>query len=117
MIATMAMTIKSFLFGEDLVHWQIACDAQEPTRVLPSVDISDEWIRAKLAPDVYMYYDAANYCPREFNRLASQVSDMQIFGTALFITHPQADFVLQCQRAPALPDRYRLERPEIPCSQ
>ena len=108
MLATMAMTLKSFLFGEDLVHWKIPFDCADPL-ICCSEDMPNDWIRVKLN-DVDLYYDPANYRPQEFNVLATRLSGMQIFGSAFIITMPQTDFLSRCAHAPELPGKFRLTR-------
>lgn len=114
MLAMMAMTIKSFLFGEDLVHWEIDYDATAPQVSLEEVPAG--WERRQVG-EVYMYFDASNYRPQEFNEVASRFSGLQVFGKCLFISRSETDFPQQCQHAPALPDKFRLVRPENPCAQ
>ena len=109
------MTIKSFLFGEDLVHWKIKVGASAPQ--VCQEDVPDGWARRRVGGEAYMYYDAANYCPQEFNILASRLTGIQVFGNVFIISKTEIDFPLQCQRAPALPDKFHLVRPENPCEQ
>ena len=106
--------MKSFLFGEDLVHWKIEYDAESPS-ICNEDELFDDWFRVSLPDGLYMYHDATQYCPEKFNELATRLSGMQVFGTAYFIT--QTDFLSRCQHAPALPDKFRLQRPTYPCTQ
>lgn len=117
MLAMMSI-VKSFLFGEDLVHWQINADSQSPFPVAhPDCINYNAYHRVQIEDNAYLYYDATNYQPQDFNQLATRISDMQVFGTAFIITRKETDFLAQCRHAPELPESFRLQHPAYPCTQ
>lgn len=109
--------MKTFLFGEDLEHWQIDCESETPLLLDKDTAIDYNTYHRVHIGDFYMYYDPTKYHPHEFNELATRLSNMQIFGTAFIITRRDIDFLSHCQHAPALPGSFRLERPTYPCIQ
>lgn len=70
----------------------------------------------KLESGDYLWFDPLSYNPREFNTKAYAATGIQVFGT-VFIASRSKTLEQQLRRDQELPDKYRLERQVIPCSQ